>query len=77
MFQNAIYFERVAIDLLTNLLTTNKGNQHILICVDALTRFVELISIATKTAKDGEIAFHDHFILSYTTHFKYGNTPIY
>ena len=60
-------FERVAIDILTNLSTTPNGFKHILICVDALTRFVELIPLKSKTALECATAFHQDFILRYTS----------
>ena len=58
-------FERVHIDLLTNLSETWQGNKHVLVCVDALTRYVELIPLANKTAEACAMAFHDEFIMQY------------
>ena len=48
-----------------NLSETIQGNKHILVRVDALTRFVELIPLANKTAVACSTAFHDEFILRY------------
>ena len=59
-------FERVTIDLLTNLSTTPRGHKHILVCMDTLTRFVELIPVKTKTAEENAVAFHDNFVLRYS-----------
>ena len=56
-------FERVHIDLLTNLSETDLGNKHVLVCVDALTRYVELIPLANKTAEACAMALHEEFIL--------------
>ena len=58
-------FERVHIDLLTNLSETDAGNKHVLVCVDALTRYVELIPLENKTAEACAIAFHENFILRF------------
>ena len=58
-------FQRVHVDLLTNLSETSQGNKHILVCVDALTHYVELITLQNKTAEACAIAFHDEYILRY------------
>ena len=59
-------FKRVHIDLLMNLSETCQGNKHVLVCVDALTRYVELIPLANKTAEACAMAFHDEFIMRYS-----------
>ena len=61
-------FERVTIDLLTNMKETPHGNKHILVCVDTLTRFTELIPLKNKTAEECAISFHDNLILRYSAH---------
>ena len=59
-------FDRVAVDLITNLTETAKGYRHILVCIDALTRFTELIPLKSKTAKECAESFYQNFILRYT-----------
>ena len=44
-------FDRVHMDLLTNFNETLRGNKHILVVVDYLTRYTELIPLSSKTAK--------------------------
>ena len=59
-------FERVHIDLLTNFSETMSGHKHIMVCIDALTRFTELIPLKNKTAECCAIAFHEEYILRYS-----------
>ena len=59
-------FERLSVDLLTNLQLTLKGNRHVLVCVDALTRFVELVPLPNKTAKECATALYERVFCRYS-----------
>ena len=54
--------ERVHMDLLTNFNETSRANKHILVVVDALTRYTELIPLTSKRAQDCASAFFSQFI---------------
>ena len=59
-------FERVAIDVLSGFQMTIRGFRHILVCVDALTRFVELIPLSGKTARECATALFDRVCCRYS-----------
>ena len=59
-------FDRMAIDLLGGLDATCQGNKYILVCIDSLTRFTELIPLKNKTAKECAAAIYDKIICRYT-----------
>ena len=59
-------FERVAVDILSGFQLTVRGNRHILVCVDALTRFVELIPLSGKTARECASALFDRVVCRYS-----------
>ena len=58
-------FERVNIDLLA-LNETDSGYRYLLVCIDALTRYSELIPLRTKTAKEVSEALYDGIIARYS-----------
>lgn len=43
-------FEIVAIDLITNFPRTKSGNKHVIVAIDAFSKFVELGAIPRKTS---------------------------
>ena len=55
-------FERVHMDLLTNFSESDRGNKHLLVVVDELTRFVEAVPVKKKTAEEVGVAFFNGFI---------------
>ena len=58
-------FDRVHIDLLTGFSETERGYKHLLVCVDALTRYTEAIPLRTKTALETAQKFYKFFICRY------------
>ena len=58
-------FERIHMDLITNFNETIRSNKNILVIIDALTRYIELIPLSDKTAKTCAIAFYNNFICKY------------
>ena len=59
-------FERVSIDLITSLSTTDRGNKAVLVCIDQLTRYVEIVPLKDKSAKECALALFDRIICRYT-----------
>ena len=59
-------FERLAIDLITNLHVTDRGNKNILVCVDTLTRYTELVPLTGKSAKECAINLFDKIFCRYS-----------
>ena len=59
-------FERVSVDILSGLQLTVRGYRHILVCVDTLTRFSELIPLSSKTARECASALFDRVICRYS-----------
>ena len=59
-------FQRVHIDLITNFHESTVGFKHILVCVDSLTRYTELIPLRSKTGKECASAFHDRILCRYS-----------
>ena len=59
-------FERVAVDVLSGFQLTVRGNRHVLVCVDALTRFVELVPLTGKTAGEVATALFDRIFCRYS-----------
>ena len=55
-------FERVHMDLLTNFSESDRGNKHLLVVVDELTRYTELYPIKNKTAEEVGVGFFNGFI---------------
>ena len=55
-------FERVHLDLLTNFSESSRGNRHLLVMIDGLTRYVELYPIRSKTAEEVAIGFFNGFV---------------
>ena len=55
-------FERVHMDLLTNFSESDRGNKHLLVVIDELTRFTEMYPIKNKTAEEVGIVFFNGFI---------------
>ena len=55
-------FERVHMDLLTNFSESDRGNKHLLVVVDELTRYTELCPIRNKTAEEVAVGFFNGFI---------------
>ena len=55
-------FERVHIDLIVSFRETPRGNKNVLVCVDALTRFTELIPLTSKKGLECAVAFYNNFI---------------
>ena len=60
-------FERISLDLLCNFYESNSGYKHLMVCVDGLTRYTEIIPLRTKTGKECALAFHDRILCRYTT----------
>ena len=58
-------FQRVHLDLITNFNETSRSNKHIMVAIDALTRYVEIIPLRNKTAQECSLAFFDNFICKY------------
>ena len=58
-------FETVHMDLLTNFSETPKGNKHLLVVVDELTRFTEVLPVRNKTAEEVGVVFFNKFICRY------------
>lgn len=55
-------FERVHMDLITNFAVSDRGNKHLLVIVDELTRYVEMCPIKNKTAEEVGVAFFNKFV---------------
>ena len=55
-------FERVHMDLIVSFRETPRGYKNILVCVDALTRFTELIPLTSKKGFECAAAFYNYFI---------------
>ena len=55
-------FERVHMDLLTNFSESDRGNKHLLVIIDELTRFCEIYPIKNKTAEEVGVNFFNGFI---------------
>ena len=49
-------------DLLTNFSESDRGNKHLLVVIDELTRYIEAFPIRNKTAEEVGIAFFNGFI---------------
>ena len=60
-------FERVAIDLITNLSPTRRDNKVLLVCVDQLTRFTELIPLQRKTGSECALALFNNIFCRYSS----------
>ena len=58
-------FQRVAVDLITNLSSTVRGNKVLLVCVDQLTRYTELIPLPNKTGKECALAIFNCIFCRY------------
>ena len=58
-------FQRLAIDLITNLSPTLCGNKVLLVCVDQLTRYTELIPLPNKTGKECALAIFKNIFCRY------------
>ena len=52
-------------DVLGGFAETGRGNKHILVIVDALTRYVELIPLKSKTAAECGEKFYSFFVCRY------------
>ena len=57
--------DRVHIDILSGFCETNRGNKHLLVCVDALTRYTAAIPLRNKTAVETATAFFKYFVCQY------------
>ena len=55
-------FERVHLDLLTGFYETDRGNKNLLVIIDALTRYTELIPLKSKTAIECARKFYECYI---------------
>lgn len=55
-------WERVSMDLLGPLNLSLNGNKYILVCIDAFTRFCELVPLPNKTAKEVAKAFKERIL---------------
>ena len=58
-------FQRVHIDILTNLSETRNGHRHILVLIDSLTRYMEIVPLKTKQAQEVSFKLLD-FIWKYS-----------
>ena len=58
-YQATYPFQKVSIDLLTGLPATDQGNTVLLTVVDCFTRWVELIPLPSRTAKEVALALRD------------------
>ena len=45
-------FDIISIDLITNLLTTKRGNKHIIVAIDNFSKYVELKALPNRTSKE-------------------------
>ena len=59
-------FERLVIDILTGFETTRKGNKNLLVCIDSLTRYTELIPLKSKTAQEVAMKLFERIICRYS-----------
>ena len=59
-------FARVGIDLITNFQVTIRNHKNILVIVDFLTRFVELVPLTGKTAEECATALFDRLFCRYS-----------
>ena len=55
-------FARVHMDLITHFSESNKGNKHLLVVIDELTRYVEMYPLRNKTAEEVAVTFFNGFI---------------
>ena len=62
-YQASHPFQKVSIDLLTGLPVTDRGNAVMLTAVDCFTRWVELIPLPSRTAKEVALALRDRLFL--------------
>ena len=58
-------YQRVSMDLLTNLSETFRGNKYVMVVIDHLTRFCELIPLTNKRAETVSLAFFDNILCRY------------
>ena len=58
-------WQRVHMDLLTSFNETRRGFKNILVIVDTLSRYVELIPLKSKTAYECATSFYRSFICRY------------
>ena len=59
-------FERLSIDLITSFGCTERGNKAVLVCIDQLTRYTELIPLKDKSAKECALALFNNIFCRYT-----------
>jgi hypothetical protein len=55
-------FYRVHVDLMVDLPETAYGYKHVLLCIDAYSKWIELVPLRTKTSKEVTQAFKDHWL---------------
>ena len=55
-------FDKIAMDLVTDLTESNKGNKHILTIIDMLTGWPEAIPIPNKSTNTITKAFIRHYL---------------
>ena len=58
-YQASYPFQKVSIDFLTGLPLTDRGNSVMLTAVDCFTRWVELVPLPTRSAKEVALALRD------------------
>ena len=58
-------FQRVHMDLLTNFNESLRGNRHVMVIIDALTRFTEIIPLSGKTGVECATEFFRKFVCHY------------
>ena len=58
-------FNRIHMDLVGGFSETAKGNKHILVCIDSLTRYTEVIPLRTKTAIETAEMFYRKWVCRY------------
>ena len=58
-------FQRVSMDLLTNLNETRRNYRHIMVVIDHLTRYCELVPLTSKRAEECALAFYDNILCRY------------
>merc|ERR1712015_336480 len=54
-------------DLLTNLNETRRSHRHVMVIIDHLTRFTELVPLTSKRADECALAFYDNILCRYAS----------
>ena len=58
-------FDRIHLDILSGFCETSRGNKCLLVCVDALTRYTEVMAQKTKTAAETADSFFRRWVCRY------------